>query len=336
MALAVALLRFTFPRRMLGTVIGWNAMVIALSAAIGPTIGAAILSVASWPWLFAVNIPVGAVVLLASRAMPRPEGSRRALDLLSVALNAAGFGLLVIGADRVITEPALGIALLAGSGASFAALVRREWTRAAPLVPLDLLRGRPFRFAVIASVCCFAGQMASYVALPFVFQHGFGLSPFLTGLCMTPWPLMVAIAGPLAGRLSDRMPSGYLCAAGGMVLALGLALAAAWPTAGSPAPLVLFTMISGIGFGFFQVPNNREMLVAIPPARSGAAGGMQGTARLVGQTAGGLIMMVLFTLAAPETAPRAGLAMAALLTLCAGIVSALRVNKPATSEPAAR
>lgn len=71
MALGVALLRFVVPHGQLGAAIGWNALVIALSSAAGPTIGALILSGTRWPWLFAVNLPVGVVVLLASRALPR-------------------------------------------------------------------------------------------------------------------------------------------------------------------------------------------------------------------------------------------------------------------------
>ncbi len=65
MSLGVALLRVVVPDRRLGTAIGWNALAIALSSASGPTIGAAILSAASWPWLFAINLPLGALVLLS-------------------------------------------------------------------------------------------------------------------------------------------------------------------------------------------------------------------------------------------------------------------------------
>ena len=92
MALAVALLRFATPQRLLGAVLGWNALAIALSSAAGPTIGATILSLASWPWLFAVNLPVGAVVLAIAWALPRNRGTGRKIDLVSVTLNAATFG----------------------------------------------------------------------------------------------------------------------------------------------------------------------------------------------------------------------------------------------------
>jgi DHA2 family multidrug resistance protein-like MFS transporter len=310
---------------LLGRAIGWNALVIALSAAAGPTIGAAILSVSSWPWLFAVNLPVGVVVLLAARALPRPPGTGRKLDRLSVALNAAMFALLVLGVDMIAERPQFGGALLALAVVSLVLLVRREMPRQAPLIPLDLLRGHSFRISVIASVCCFAGQMASYVALPFYLQHGLGQNAFMTGLYMTPWPLTVALAGPLSGRLADRVPTAWLCAAGGGCLAAGLALAGFWPLHG-PAPLVLFTIIGGLGFGFFQVPNNRNMLLSAPRERSGAAGGMQGTARLVGQTAGSVVMTLLFTVASAGHAPRIGLGIAAVLALAGGIVSTLRAG----------
>jgi DHA2 family multidrug resistance protein-like MFS transporter len=327
MALGVALLRFTYPPRLLGAVIGWNSLTIALSAAVGPTVGAAIISVASWPWLFAVNLPVGAVVLLTSRALPKPRGNARKLDLISVALNAGTFGSLVLATELMIARPWPGSALLVVAFICLVALICREMPRQAPLIPLDLLRDGSFRISVIASVCCFAGQMASYIALPFYLQHGLGQDAFTTGLYMTPWPLTVAFAGPISGRLADRVSTAWLCAAGGVCLASGLALACAWPLQDDLLPIVPFTMLSGLGFGFFQVPNNRNMFISAPRERSGAAGGMQGTARLVGQTVGAVIMTMLFSLVSLESAPRIGLAIAALLALVGGLVSVLRVDR---------
>ena len=334
MALGIALMRFTYPHRLLGAVIGWNATIIALSGAAGPTIGSAILVVSSWPWLFAVNLPVGAIVLVAARALPQPPGTGRKLDLPSAALNAAAFASLVLCVDRATSEPVLAAALLLLSIVSFVALVRREMPSPAPLIPLDLLRSRPFRISVVASVCCFAGQMASYIALPFYLQHSLGQDALATGLYMTPWPLVVAIAGPVSGRLADRMSNGLLCAAGGAILALGLALSAFWPIHGSLWPLVCFLMLSGLGFGIFQTPNNRNMLLSAPRDRSGAAGGMQATARLLGQTAGSVIMALLFTVTSPAAAPRIGLAVSAVLALAGGLVSAMRISREATRNDA--
>jgi DHA2 family multidrug resistance protein-like MFS transporter len=327
MALGIALMRFTYPHRLIGAVIGWNATVIALSAAAGPTVGSAILVVSSWPWLFAVNLPVGAIVLIAGLALPQPGGTGRKLDLPSMALNAIGFACLILGLDRATGAPWLAAALLAASIVGFLALVRREMLRPAPLIPLDLLRSRPFRISVVASICCFAGQMASYVALPFYFQHSLGQDAFTTGLYMTPWPLVVAVAGPLSGRLADRMSNGLLCAAGGVFLGTGLALAALWPIHNRLWLLVGFLMLSGFGFGIFQTPNNRNMLLSAPRERSGAAGGMQATARLLGQTLGSVIMALLFTLLSSAAAPRIGLAVSAVLAIAGGLVSALRIDR---------
>lgn len=326
MALGVALLRVAYPPGRLGAAIGWNALAIALSAASGPTIGAAILSVANWSWLFAVNLPVGAVVLIASLGLPRTVGSACQLDLISVVLNAGVFASLVIGADLVPTRPGVGSALLGAAIAGLVVLIRREMPRKAPLIPLDLLRDHPFRISVIASVACFTGQMASYVALPFYLQHGLGQDTFTTGVYLTLWPLSVALAAPISGRLADRVPTAWLCAAGGICLAAGLALTAFWPLERDPLPLAVFMVVSGIGFGFFQTPNNRNMFLSAPRERSGAAGGMQGTARLSGQTAGAVLMTLLFTFVSTDSAPRIGLALSALLALAAGLISTLRIG----------
>jgi DHA2 family multidrug resistance protein-like MFS transporter len=95
-------------------------------------------------------------------------------------------------------------------------------------------------------------------------------------------------------------------------------------------PLVVFTSLAGLGFGFFQTPNNRNMLLSAPKERSGAAGGMQGAARLTGQTAGSLMMGLLFTLLPGSNAPRWGLGLAAAFALAGGLISTLR--RPAAQQ----
>ncbi|MGC1457137.1 MAG: MFS transporter [Steroidobacteraceae bacterium] len=332
MSLGVALLRFVVPHHRLATAISWNAMVVAMSSAAGPTIGAAILSAASWPWLFAVNVPLGALVLVASRSLPDVSGTSRPLDVFSAALNAGAFACFVIGAELFADRPGLAVALLAATGILLVALVRREMPKEAPLIPLDLLRSHSFRVSVIASILCFSGMTMGLVALPFYLQHGLGQDAWTTGLYLTPWPLTVAIAAPLTGRLANRASSPWLCAVGGVILTAGLAAAALWPLHGHPLPIALFTMTCGLGFGLFQVPNNRNMLLSAPRERGGAAGGMQGTARLTGQTAGAIIMTLLFTMSSVGAAPRIGLALASLLTLAAGLVSTLRARSVAITE----
>lgn len=324
MALGIALLRLAVPQHQLGAAIGWNALAVALSSATGATLGALILSETSWPWLFAFNLPLGALVLLASRALPDLAGTARPLDRFSVALNAGALASLVIGAEVLPDRPVLAACLICIAVVGLVTLVRREMPKAAPLIPLDLLRSGSFRNSVIASVCCFAGMSMGLLALPFHLQHNLGQNTLMTGFYMTPWPLTVAITGPMAGRLANRVPTAWLCAAGGVCLAVALAAAALCPLHGGAWSLVSITMLCGLGFGLFQVPNNRNMFLSAPRERTGAAGGMQATARLAGQTAGGVAMSLLFALASTGSAPRVGLGIGSALTLAAGLISVLR------------
>ena len=119
------------------------------------------------------------------------------------------------------------------------------------------------------------------VALPFYLRHTLGLSPLLTGFYITPWPLMVALAALFAGRLAAPASTAWLCGAGGLCFSAGLAAAALWPLAGNSAAIIPIVMLGGLGFGLFQTPNNRNMFLAAPQERSGAAGGLQGVARLL-------------------------------------------------------
>ncbi len=324
MSLGIALLRFVVPQQQFGTAVGWNTLAVALSSATGPTLGALVLSSASWPWLFVVNLPIGALVLFATRALPHIPGTSRKLDAVSLALNAAAFAALVFGAELMPDHWLLGTLVLAAGAVAMFAVVRREMPRSVPMIPLDLLRDASFRISVIASVCCFAGQSAAMLSLPFYLQHGLGQTVLQTGLLMTPWPLTVALVAPVAGRLANRIAGAWLCALGGVMLSLGLASAALWSLHGSPTALVPFMVLSGLGFGLFQVSNNRNMFLSAPRARSGAAGGMQSTARLTGQTIGALTMTLLFTTTSIDFAPKLGLGFAAVLTLVAGLVSTLR------------
>jgi DHA2 family multidrug resistance protein-like MFS transporter len=325
MAINGALVRFTFPARLLGRGIGLNAVIVSLSAALGPSVAAAILGVASWPWLFAVNVPVGLVALLiGSRALPITPRAERRFDWISAGLNALTFGLLIYGAESTTRNGGgIGIYALAGGVVAAVLLIRRELTMKAPLVPLDLMRIPVFRLSVLTSILSFAAQMLAFVALPFLFQDTLHRSVVETGLLMTPWPLAVAVAAPIAGRLADRFPVGLLGAGGLVVFAVGLALLAMVPAGANNAEVVWRMIVCGLGFGFFQSPNNRAMISAAPRHRSGAAGGMLATARLLGQTAGATGMAILFHLMAGG-ATHTGLAIASGLAVGAALVSSLR------------
>jgi DHA2 family multidrug resistance protein-like MFS transporter len=230
-------------------------------------------------------------------------------------------GSLVAAAGGAAARPLTAL-LLSGVGLlSFTALVRHERARRAPILPIDLLAQPTFRTSVIASICCFTGQSAGLVALPFYVQNGLGHGPLVAALILACWPLAVAITSPIANRAIRGHEGGSQRAAGAALLAVGLFLLAALPAHGTVALLGGGTTLSGIGFGLFQLANNRSMFLTAPAQRGAAAGGMQGTARVAGQTAGTLIMALIFSWTSLSAAPRIGLVVGGTFAFAAFLVS---------------
>ncbi|WP_346767231.1 MFS transporter [Enterovirga aerilata] len=327
MAINAALVRFTYPARLLGRGIGLNAFVVSLASAVGPTVAAAILATASWQWLFAINVPIGIVTFaIAVKALPRTVRTARRFDFVSALLNALAFGLVIAGIDLVMRSPnlPLGLGTLACGVAAAAALAVRELNRTHPLLPLDLLRIPVFGLSVATSICSFCAQMLALVSLPFHFEGTLGRTAVETGLLLTPWPIAIGIVGPIAGRLSDRYPAAILGGTGLLLLSIGLALLALMPDTASSLDIGWRMVICGIGFGLFQAPNNRAMISAAPRTRSGAAGGMLATARLTGQTLGATLVAIFLTLS-PTGGETISLAVGAALALLGAAASVSRL-----------
>jgi MFS transporter, DHA2 family, multidrug resistance protein len=326
MSVNSALVRFTYPQRLLGKAIGINALAVAISAAIGPTVAAAVLAIAPWPWLFGINGPIGLVTfLIAVKALPETGTSQRRLNYVGAVLNAATFICLVSGLQALAHDAtrALAFGQLVAAGLLAVVLVRHEIGRPAPIIPFDLLKIRLFSLSIATSVASFIAQMAAFVALPFEIQR-LGRSAVETGLLITPWPAAMAIAAPIAGRLADRYPAGILCGLGLLCTSAGLALLAVFPAGGSAADFLWRMVLCGLGFGFFQTPNNRTLISAAPRSRSGAAGGMLSSARLLGQTLGAAVVAIAFR-AYPGTGSNVILWFAAAVALTAALISMARL-----------
>ena len=327
MSVNAALVRFTYPQRLLGRAIGINALAVAISAAIGPTVAAAVLAIAPWPWLFGINGPLGVVTfLIAVKALPETGKSQRPLNYVGAVLHATTFICLVSGLQALAHDATRTLASvqLGAAGLLAIVLVRHEIGRAAPIIPFDLLKIRLFSLSIATSVASFIAQTAGFVALPFEIQR-LGRSAVETGLLMTPWPAAMAIAAPIAGRLADRYPAGILCGLGLLCTSAGLALLAVFPAGGSAGEFIWRMALCGLGYGFFQTPNNRTLISAAPRARSGAAGGMLSTARLLGQTLGAAFVAILFR-AYPGTGSNVILWFAAAVALAAALISLVRLT----------
>jgi DHA2 family multidrug resistance protein-like MFS transporter len=328
MSVNAALVRFTYPRALLGRGIGLNAMIVAVSAAVGPTAAAAILAVGTWPYLFAINIPIGAAaVALGLHFLPHVPRAIHSFDWQSAILSAITFGLGIAAIDSVGHGEPLSLCLLeigiaVGSGVL---LVRRQRHVPSPLLPVDLLRIPIFALSICTSIASFCGQMLAFVAIPFYLESRFGYSAVQMGLLITPWPIAVAIAAPVAGRLAERYPAGLLGGVGLLLFAAGLGALALLPDYPSIVDVVWRMALSGLGFGLFQTPNNRTMIAAAPRERSGGASGMLGTARLLGQTIGAALVALLLA-RYPEEGTRFSLFAGVGFAVLGAMLSMLRLS----------
>ena len=326
------LIRFIYPKARLGRGMGINATVVAVSSVAGPTLAAGILSVADWPWLFAVNIPMGLIALSLSRRF-LPENPVRVrehrFDWRDAVMNALTFGLLMASVEGFShgLDPrllSLGVAALIVVGFFF---IRSQLREPYPILPFDLLRIPIFSVSVATSICSFLGQMLAMVALPFYLQEVCGYDDVATGLLLTAWPAVIMVVAPAAGMLVERVHAGILGGTGLAAMAAGLFLLAFLPEHPTDFDIIWRLVLCGAGFGLFQSPNNSILIASAPPERSGSASGMLATARLIGQTTGAALMALLFHIV-PGHSTHTGLLLAGGFAVTGAVVSLARISLP--------
>jgi MFS transporter, DHA2 family, multidrug resistance protein len=334
MSVQPALVRAIYPRNMLGRGLGMNTTVVATSLAAGPSIGAALLSIWSWPVLFGVYVPLGFIsFVLAERYLPHTTHVRRPFDVVSAAMSGATFGLLIFGIDgiahghsKALILGELGTAAVLGS-----LFVWRQSMLPDPMMPIDVFKRPIFALSISAASCTFTAQGLAFVSLPFFFHTVFGRSATDTGILLTAWPLALAAIAPIAGRLADRHHAGLLGAIGLTSMTTGLMLVALLPSDPSTPDIMWRLVLCGAGFGMFSAPNNRLMMNAVPRERSGSAGGIIASTRTLGQTMGAALVALMFGLfdfsgSGAAEAARAAIWLAAGFAATALVVGSLRLR----------
>ena len=327
MSVNIALIRLFYPPEKLGRGVGLNALAVGVAFAVGPSVASLVLVVADWPWLFAINVPLGLLALaFAWPTLPHSARRGHGFDVPTAVLTALCFATLILALALAAQREAwplvlatLAVALVAGS-----LLLRRQAGHPAPMLPVDLLRRRPFALSVMTSIASFTTQGLAFVALPFYFEQTLLRDPVETGFLMSPWPIVVAIAAPIAGRLSDRVAPGLLGGIGLAVLSLGMAALALLPVEPSVPDIAWRMILCGIGFGLFQSPNLRALMSSAPIERSGGASGMVAMSRLMGQTTGAALVALCFELAG-DRGPGLALALGSGFALLAAVTSSLRL-----------
>ena len=332
LSVSAAMLRSIYPASQLGRGLGVNSVIVASSAALAPTVGGLILTVASWPWIFAVAVPLGLISMTFLNALPEPEPHDKPFDVFGAALCATTFGLVIAGAQSAVQgdSPVISGAIIVAGLAIGHQFVRRELNVSRPILPVDLLAEPTFALSALAGFIAFAATVTFTLWLPFELQHHYGFTPPEIGAILAPWPLTFAIVSPLSGWLSDRIPAGLLGSVGLMVAACALLLFTMLPADPTYFDIVWRIVLLGVGFGFFFSPNNRLIIGSVPIERAAAAGGVVTTVRSLGQTSGATLVSVL--LATSLGAGAAPAVVAAGLAVIGAICSAVRL-RPAFRKP---
>ena len=332
MSINIALLRLIFPPHRLGRVMAANAVIVAVTAASGPTLGGAILSIGHWSWIFLLNIPLGLLALvLGWKLLPHnpPTKEPKRLDGQSIVMNAVFFGLLIYTVEGIAHDGISTLLVLQGVITVIVGVmyIRRQLQIPMPILPVDLFRIPIFSMSIGCSIACFTAQMMALVSLPFFMQHTLSMSVAETGLMLTPWPLATTLTAPLAGRLIEKVHPGILGAIGMMVFTLGLLLLSVVGKGVGLADLAWRMAICGVGIGLFQTPNNVTITTSAPIRRSGGASGMLGTARVLGQTLGTAIVAIVFHLVSSPNSEKTCFYVAITFAATAAIVSFLRIKE---------
>ncbi|WP_409077892.1 MFS transporter [Pseudomonas sp. N3-W] len=325
MSVNAALISLIFPPERLGRGLGMNALVVGTCFAAGPTIASLVLSVANWPWLFAINLPLGLFALFfAWSSLPVGKPQAIKFERMTALLNVVTFSALIFGLGQAaqlgsMTSVLIALAVFVIAGT---VMVRREAGHPSPMFPLDLLKRPLFALSALTAFCSFTAQGLAFVSLPFFFETTLGRDPIQTGFLMTPWSVVVAAIAPVAGRLSDTYAPGLLGGIGLAVLSAGMVSLALLPGDPGALDIVIRMIICGIGFGFFQAPNQKALMTSAPRSRSSGASGTIAMARLIGQATGAALVALSFGIAGrhgPVLALSIGAGFAAVGSVASGL-----------------
>lgn len=290
MANSTAMLVRAFPENERGRVLGLNSVSVSLGVSAGPTLGGIITTSLSWRWIFYVNLPLGILGLLLTWLVlkePVRLQSKQKFDPVGASMLSAGIIAIMLalsfGQESGWFSPPI-IALFAGGCVLLGAFVFIERRVAAPIIDLRLFRNRLFAAANTSGLLSFFALFAVSFLLPFYLEELRHFPTDVAGLLLTPIPLSVSLVAPISGRLSDRFGSRVLSSAGLATSALGLWLLTGLGVDSSVFSIIWQLVVTGIGIGLFQSPNNSAVMGAVPPAQRGVGSGFLATVRVVGQS----------------------------------------------------
>jgi DHA2 family multidrug resistance protein len=286
MSVAQAILLRNYPLERRGMAIALWAMVIIIAPIFGPIVGGWITDNLSWPWLFYINLPVGAFSAAASWMLLRRRESKKVelpIDAVGLALLVVGVGCLQFmldnGNDKDWFNSSIIVAAAVVSLVSLTFLVPWELTDKHPVVDLRLFKRRNFRAGTIVIGVAYFGLSAVNIIFPLWLQTTLGYTATWAGLAVAPVGLLALVAAPIVGRNMNRMnlrlaASFAFCVFGGAIF---------WTsTLNETASFGQFAtprFFQGLGVAFFFLPLNQILLSGVPPSDLASASGLSNFVR---------------------------------------------------------
>lgn len=291
-----------------------NVMAVAIALSAGPVLGGALTGVLGWQSIFYINVPVGVIgTVMAVKFIPADGRKRSApLDIPGGALIFAALFLILLPLDRLSAgiDIYIAAAMLLGGGLLIAVFLWHEKRASEPLLPMGLFRIRVLSASLAAAMLNYTAQNIMIFLVPFYLQSLRLFSPAKAGLLYIPMPLTMLLVAPAAGYVADRFDTRVFSSAGMAVMAAGLFMLSFLGAATPLWYIVISMIITGLGCGLFQTPNNSAIMNSAPAASRGVASGMLATARNIGMVIGtglsGALFSVFSGLAGSAGAPLDG------------------------------
>ena len=307
-ASAPAILTMNFPAGQRGQALGLQATMTYLGLAFGPALGGWLAEAWSWRAVFYINVPIGALGLAwGMYFIPSGRGQDTAerFDYRGAAAFMLGLVALLLALNQGhewgwASWPIL--LLFAASAALLIWFVMLELRTRQPMLDLSLFANRVFSASTAAAIFNYICMYTIAFLMPFYLIQGRGLNPARAGLLLTVQPLVMAVAAPISGTISDRIRSSLPSSIGMAILAGGSLLMSLISAQTSYLYIAAVFCLTGLGTGIFISPNNSALMGSAPANRQGIAAGMLATARNVGMVLGvGLSGAVLTTVLAQDS-----------------------------------
>jgi EmrB/QacA subfamily drug resistance transporter len=308
--LTLTLLAEAFPPEQRGLALGVWSGISGIGVALGPLVGGLLTQIASWHWIFWVNVPIGiALIPLAASRLVESRGEVKHLDLPGLALVSGGLFGLVYGLVRSQSlgwsNPEVVFGLAAGT-ALLLAFVWQELRTSEPMLPMQFFANRGFAVTNVVSIAMYFGMFGSIFFLSQFIQNVLHNTPLQAGVKLLVWTGAVMVVAPAAGFLSERFGSRMFMVAGLGLQAIALGrLATLASVHTSYASMVIPFILAGTGMALVFAPSANAVLASVRTAQTGQASGATNAIRELGGVLGIAVLATVFTSHGSYASPQA-------------------------------